>query len=50
MAPRTRQLAHRIGEILDIMAQLTVSAFAGMVMEKSEVNSRMSLPRSGWCR
>ena len=34
MPPRTRQRAHRIGEILDTMAQLTVSAFAGMVMEK----------------
>ena len=36
MLPGTRQRAHRIGEILDIMAQLTVSAFAGMVMEKGE--------------
>jgi hypothetical protein len=34
MSPRTRQLAHRIGEIPDILAQLTVTAFAGMVMEK----------------
>ena len=34
MAPRTRQLAHRIGEIHDIMAQLTVSAFAGIVMRR----------------
>jgi hypothetical protein len=38
MPPRTRQLAHPIGEILDIMAQLTVSAFAGMVMEKREAH------------
>ena len=38
MPPRTRQLAHRIGEIRDIMAQLTVTAFAGMVMEKSEAH------------
>jgi hypothetical protein len=36
MPPWTRELAHPIGEILDPMAQLTVSAFAGMVMEKSE--------------
>jgi hypothetical protein len=26
--PRTHQLAHPIGEIPDLMAQLTVSAFA----------------------
>ena len=38
LSPGTRELTHPVGEILDIMAQLTVSAFAGMVMEKSEAH------------
>jgi hypothetical protein len=36
MPPRRRQLAHQIDEIRDNMAQLTVTVFAGMVMEKRE--------------